>query len=185
MPESAVDWTAYAEPAVDWSAYADPTSSGARRAGFAAVKTPAEQKFESDVQAAAAATVPKPTFMRPAMPGEGLRPLAPLRPDQFPSEAPPYDLQRALVGGPMDILTGSGMPVNMATPPLGAPMDQSVQELQTPGKRGTGALRMAATGLEAATPLMGPAALENPASILRGLAEGTVASEAGGYGLDL
>lgn len=66
-------------------------------------------------------------------------------------------------------------------PSLGPELTQGVKELGTPGKRGTGALRTAAAGLEATTPLMGPAVLENPASIAKGLIEGTVASKAGGY----
>lgn len=114
------------------------------------------------------------------LPG-GVGGFFPERTPKTPAKVAPYDWQRAVVGGATDIATG-GHPGDMANPPLGEEMAKGVREMETPGKRGTGALRVAATGTEALTPLMGPAAIENPLSIARGMAEGTIASEAAGYG---
>jgi hypothetical protein len=58
---------------------------------------------------------------------------------------------------------------------------QGLTETGTPGKRLTGALRLAEIGLEPTTALVGPAALENPLSVARGFAEGEATSKGAGY----
>src|ERR1700682_5252091 len=63
----------------------------------------------------------------------------------------------------------------------GQEASQGLTEAGTPGKRLTGALRLAETGLEPTTALVGPGALENPLSMVRGFAEGEVASKGAGY----
>lgn len=96
----------------------------------------------------------------------------------------PLDWKRALLGTAVDVATGSGMPGAEMGPgyrSLGEPVVAGVNKLSTPGERGSGALQLGEAGVEALTPLMGPAAIENPANIVRGLAEGTAASEGGGY----
>lgn len=136
-------------------------------------KTPAELDFENKVQNAAIASVPKPAFLEgqpravDVLPGPfGFENEGGFGPPSKPGgKVPPLDVQRAIVGGLTDIATGGGMPSNEGAPPLGEPMAQGVRELETPGKRGTGALRVAATGAEALSPLMGPGALETGAAI--------------------
>src|SRR5581483_6616645 len=67
-------------------------------------------------------------------------------------------------------------------PGVGKRVERGLKQVAIPGQRGTGALNLAAAGTEALTPFMGPAAIENPVSIAKGLAEGTVASKGVGYG---
>jgi 2'-5' RNA ligase len=57
-----------------------------------------------------------------------------------------------------------------------------VREMQTPGKRATGALRTTAGALEAAGPLAGPLAVENPLTFVRAAGEGYVAGKGAKYG---
>jgi hypothetical protein len=87
-----------------------------------------------------------------------------------------------IVGSAYGAVTNPEPTAETATPSAGPELSQGVTELGTPGKRVTGALRTGTALLEGLTPLMGPAALENPANIARGLAEGYAASEATGYG---
>ena len=76
---------------------------------------------------------------------------------------------------------GTIMPGRLDTSPAET-VKTGVKELQTPGQRVTGALRTTAGGLEAAAPLAGPMAVENPFTFARAMGEGYVAGKAGKYG---
>src|SRR5579863_3885212 len=56
---------------------------------------------------------------------------------------PPYDWQRAILGGLTDIFTGSSMPSAEVGPgyqPLGEQVAGGVRKMETPGQRASGAL---------------------------------------------
>jgi 2'-5' RNA ligase len=73
-------------------------------------------------------------------------------------------------------------PLAVSTEPSGgAQTRRGITQLRTPGQRGTGVANLADVGLQALTPLMGPAIAENPVSIAKGFVEGGVASKAAGY----
>lgn len=73
-------------------------------------------------------------------------------------------------------------PLAISTEPgAGAQTRRGIKQLQTPGQRGTGVANLADVGLQALTPLMGPAIAENPVTIAKGFVEGGVASKAAGY----
>jgi len=113
-------------------------------------------------QALAAPGAPTPRALRPTPP------------------SPPLRWQDVLGTG-VSALTNIQPGAETGETDLGRQVETGTKELTTPGKRFTGALRTAEAGTEAMTPFMGPAALENPAAIARGLAEGEAASHVAGY----
>jgi hypothetical protein len=76
---------------------------------------------------------------------------------------------------------GTVMPGQLETSPAES-VGQGVRELGTPGKRVTGALRTTAGALDAAAPLAGPLAVENPLTFARAMGEGYVGGKAAKYG---
>jgi hypothetical protein len=114
----------------------------------------------------AVASVPRPA------PPRGLRPTPEL----------PAPRWQDYLGTAVGAFTGVAPGAESGIPSLGPPVAQGLKEMGTPGKRVTGALRTAEAGTEALTPLMGPAIMENPVALGRGLAEGVVAQKGVEYG---
>lgn len=95
----------------------------------------------------------------------------------------PYDVTKAIVGGLTDIAApGTIMPGGMGTD-VGEQTGAGTRKMLTPGQRTTGALQTGAGVLEAAAPLAGPMAVENPLTFARAMGEGYVAGKGAKYGV--
>lgn len=79
------------------------------------------------------------------------------------------------------VAPGTIMPGRLDTSPAET-VGRGVREMGTPGERVTGALRTAAGAAEAAAPLAGPLAVENPGTFVRGAAEGYLGGKAAQLG---
>jgi N12 class adenine-specific DNA methylase/2'-5' RNA ligase len=141
-----------------------------------AEKTPQERDFENRVTSAAAATVPRPSFMR-WRPGAGVRAneLAPL-PEPLQEKNVPPPTGKDYAAAALNTLT-SPAPIS-TVPQVGTEAVQGATNLFTPGQRKRGAAELIGAAGEAATPLMGIAALTNPVGAVKAVATGAATSYA-------
>lgn len=149
-------------------------------------KSPEELKFENAVARQAISSVPKPRFLRPIEPGEkiqdnetreefALRPLSP----EYRAQRQPVRA-RNVAAGLLNLVTTPELSAVSNAPNLGTQTVEGAENVATPGKRVKGAAQLVSAGGEALSPLMGPAALENPAPLAIGLGTGMAASEGAG-----
>lgn len=130
--------------------------------------------------------LPRPDYMQTE---QTLTAPIPQRPTPVSPEAQQYEADLARATNAKPTLRGvAGIAAEAATAPTGGAVPTApgegenvgagVQGLQTPGMRARGAGRLALSGFNAAAPLIGPAALENPWSIIRGFGEGYLGGKA-------
>lgn len=109
-------------------------------------------------------------------------------PDGYkPEPEQPFSWKQAgkqALGMATDVATSPGMETGGpgTEAPLGPQAVEGVERVATPGKRAAGALELADVAAQAATPIMGPAVLENPLGMARGMAEATAAAKGVEYG---
>ena len=140
-------------------------------------------EFERKTQATAIGSVPKPGFFswQPRAMGapwenaEGG--FAPAGPTKTLGPVKPSEMAGVLPGA----VATTGLGAEAGEPSPAVATTKGLQDVGTPGRRGLGALELANVAGEATTPIIGPAALENPGRMLVGLGEATVASKGAEY----
>ena len=131
----------------------------------------------------AIATVPKPP---------NVLDVAAAYPGTLPTNVPKNWTGKAIPQPKVGLPEVAGVATDLLAPGTIAPgrLDESpaqtvktgVRGMETPGQRGTGALRTVAGVLDAAAPLAGPMAVENPLTFARAAGEGYVGGKAAKYG---